>query len=297
VRTRSRSAARSTSDRATARLLAALGDGSPVPEAAPKSDVDGETSAPSTAFGRHRAHASTSDDSPPIPVRSPRLTRAAERWLPEGIRGARVDPGRRGAAALGGVVLLAALAVSLLVWRARPQAEVVRPPPVVVAAPGPSASAAASAVTPTGGGQLVVAVTGRIRRPGVVTLPAGARVIDAVRAAGGALPGADLALLNLARKLGDGELVVVGVPGAASDPAGDSGPAAASGSAGTGGKVDLNTATLEQLDGLPGIGPVLAQRILDWRAEHGRFASVDELQDVPGIGESKFGQLRDKVRV
>ncbi|HYT09786.1 MAG TPA: ComEA family DNA-binding protein [Mycobacteriales bacterium] len=212
-----------------------------------------------------------------------------ERWSPEGLRGARLDPGRRGAAALAAVVLVSATVVSVLVWRSRPEPEPVRPPPVLAAPAAPSVTAPGAASAPS----LVVAVTGRVRRPGVVTVPAGARVIDALRAAGGPLPGADLAMLNLARKLADGELVVVGLPGAPSDPA-------APGSAGAGaagGQVDLNTATLEQLDGLPGVGPVLAQRILDWRAEHGHFATVDQLREVSGIGDAKFTQLRDRVRV
>jgi competence protein ComEA len=103
-------------------------------------------------------------------------------------------------------------------------------------------------------------------------------------------------MLNLARKLTDGELVAVGVPGA---PAGGGeaptgGDPAAGGAAGP---VDLNTATLAQLDTLPGVGPVLAQRILDWRTAHGQFASVDQLGDVPGIGESRMAQLRDLVTV
>ena len=141
-----------------------------------------------------------------------------------------------------------------------------------------------------------MAVTGRVRRPGVVTVPAGARVIDALRAAGGPLPGADLALLNLARKLADGELVVVGVPGAAPG-AGGAGDPPGQGAPGAGGAVSLNTATLEQLDGLPGVGPVLAQRILDWRSTNGPFTSVDQLRDVVGIGESKFAQIKDRVTV
>ena len=251
----------------------------------------------STSDGRARARS----------VTDTKLARTAERWLPEGLRGARVDPGRRGAAALGAVVLLATLAVALMAWWARPQAEVVHPPPVLAVSSATSGGPAAntggtgSAGSPAGAGaELVVAVTGKVRRPGVVTLPAGARVIDALRAAGGPLPGADLALLNLARKLGDGELVVVGIPGAVDPPSGSDGGSGGTGTGAAGsavGQVDLNTATLEQLDGLPGVGPVLAQRILDWRAQHGRFASVDQLQDVPGIGEARFGQLRDKVRV
>jgi competence protein ComEA len=218
------------------------------------------------------------------------LRRLGGRWMPEGLRDAQIDPGRRGAIALAAAVLAAALVVSVLVWRVRPQAEPVTAPPVVAVAPDVAGSAGpVKATTP-----LVVAVTGRVRRPGVVTLPAGARVIDALRAAGGPLPGADLALLNLARKLADGELVVVGVPGAG-DPAAP--PATDGAGGGEQAPLDLNTATLAQLDTLPGVGPVLAQRILDWRTEHGRFTMVDQLGDVPGIGESRLSQLRDLVRV
>lgn len=251
----------STSDTATERLRAVLGlapastpDTKPLDESTPSS-VDRQG-------GRWRARFA--------------------RLLPAGLHGARVDPGRRGAGVLVLVVLLSAAAVGMLGWRSRPQAEPVRPPAVVT----PAAADPSSATAPT----MVVAVTGRVRRPGVVTLPAGARVIDAVRAAGGPSPGADLALLNLARKLADGELVVVGVPGAA-DPGGQVEPGAA------GSKVNLNTATLEQLDGLPGVGPVLAQRILDWRTGHGPFATVDQLREVTGIGDAKFGDLRGQVTV
>jgi competence protein ComEA len=137
-------------------------------------------------------------------------------------------------------------------------------------------------------------VQGKVRRPGVVRLPAGARVLDALRAAGGPRPGVPTTSLNLARQLADGEQVVL-------DPAGTVavGSAAAGGTAGgaADGPVNLNTATLEDLDGLPGVGPVLAQRILDWREEHGRFSAVEELQEVPGIGPSTFADLKDRVRV
>lgn len=220
---------------------------------------------------------STSDGERPGPV---------GRLLPEGLRGARVDPGRRGAAALVLVVLLSAGLVATLGWRSRPQAQPVRPPAVLSASGGPERATASAA-------PIVVAVTGRVRRPGVVTVPAGARVIDVVRAAGGPLPGVDLALLNLARKVADGELVVVGVPGA--DSAAAAGPAGAPSAAG--GKVNLNTATLEQLDGLPGVGPVLAQRILDWREANGPFTAVDQLREVTGIGDSKYEDLREQVTV
>lgn len=137
-------------------------------------------------------------------------------------------------------------------------------------------------------GKLLVHVAGKVRQPGVVQLPAGARVIDAVEAAGGALPGADLSSLNLARPLTDGEQVLVGVPPAPGGPT-----AKPTGQT----VVDLNTATLEQLDALPGVGPVLAQRILDYRDEHGRFESVEDLQQVTGIGARKFAELSELVRV
>lgn len=216
--------------------------------------------------------------------------RLIERWAPAGLRGARTDPGRRGAAVLVLVALAAALGAAVFAWQGRPQPEAVAPPPVLAAAaPGAPSGPSATATS------VVVAVTGRVRRPGVVTVAAGARVIDAVRAAGGPLPGADLALLNLARKVTDGELVVVGMP---AGPPGDAGAApGASAPAWEGAPVDLNAATLADLDTLPGVGPVLAQRILDWRTDNGPFASVDQLGDVPGIGEARLAQLRELVRV
>jgi competence protein ComEA len=193
--------------------------------------------------------------------------------VPEGLRGGRWDPGRRGVAALAAVAVLAALVTGAVLLRGRPH-EV----------PATLPSAAASPAGP-GGPVVVVDVAGKVHRPGIVRLPFGSRVYDALRAAGGALTGASTDGLNLARKLTDGEQVLVGVA-AASGPAGSAG-----------GLLDLNAADVTALDGLPGIGPVLAQKIVDWRTEHGRFASVDQLREVGGIGESKFAALRNKVRV
>jgi competence protein ComEA len=139
---------------------------------------------------------------------------------------------------------------------------------------------------------VTVHVVGPVARPGVVTLPAGSRVEDAVAAAGGFRASAVPPGLNLARLLVDGERLDT----AAAEPAPAPGPAAGTAGAPTG-PLDLNTATLEQLDALPGVGPVMAQRILDHRAQHGRFGSVEELAEVPGIGEKRLADLREQLRI
>jgi competence protein ComEA len=192
------------------------------------------------------------------------------------------------------VVVLVAAAIA---WFSRPRAEPVAAEPVPVATGG----AAPEQATPSsGGGEVVVAVAGKVRKPGLVRLPEGARVADALTAAGGVLPGTDIALLNLARKVTDGELILVGVtapPGAAGAPAGDAPPGGSTGGAAAGGKVNLNTATLGQLDSLPGVGPVLAQRILDHREKNGPFRTVSDLRQVDGIGDTRYEQLKDLVTV
>jgi competence protein ComEA len=139
-------------------------------------------------------------------------------------------------------------------------------------------------------------VVGQVVRPGLVTLPSGARVADAVAAAGGLLPAADPASVNLAAVVTDGEQLAVGVPGpvAAADAPGS---AAAGGTADAGGLVDLNTAGVAELDALPGIGPVLAQRIVDHRAQQGPFRTVEELDSVPGIGPAIAAELAELVTV
>jgi competence protein ComEA len=193
------------------------------------------------------------------------------------LRSGAYDPGRRGALALAVVGVLAALIAGVVLLRGRPSEQ-----PLVV-------PQAAGSVSATGGPQLVVDVEGKVRHPGLVRLPEGARVDDALRAAGGVLPGVSTAGLNLAQKVTDGQQVLVGI----TPVGGGAGPGGAS----AGGLLDLNLATVDDLDGLPGIGPVLAQRIVDWRTEHGRFASVDQLQEVSGIGASKYSTLKSKVRV
>ena len=141
--------------------------------------------------------------------------------------------------------------------------------------------------TAAGAPRLVVHVVGAVRRAGLFRLPEGARVADALARAGGPTARADLSLVNLAAPLADGQQVVVprrGPPGSAP-----------SGAPATGVKVSLAMATVEQLDELPGIGPVTAQKIVDWRTTHGPFRSVEDLDAIPGIGPARVEQLRDLV--
>ncbi|MCA1682647.1 MAG: helix-hairpin-helix domain-containing protein [Actinobacteria bacterium] len=135
---------------------------------------------------------------------------------------------------------------------------------------------------------VVVDVVGAVRRAGLYRLPHGARVADAVERAGGATPKAQLELVNLASLVSDGEQVVIPRRGATA------GPAAPAGGA-TSGPVHLNSATIEQLDALPGIGPVTAQKILDYRQQHGAFGSLEALDAVPGIGPARLEQLKGLV--
>ena len=182
-------------------------------------------------------------------------------------------------AATAGAVLLVVVLGSRLLWHS----SAAQPPPIPTAAPTTTAAAA---------GALYVDVVGAVRQPGLYRLPAGSRVADAVNRAGGPTRRAQLELVNLAAPVADGEQVAVPRRGAAAAVAPGG---AASGSAATAGPVHLNTATPEQLDSLPGIGPVTAQKILDYRQKHGAFSSVDELDAVPGIGPARLDELRDLV--
>jgi competence protein ComEA len=141
--------------------------------------------------------------------------------------------------------------------------------------------------------ELVVHVAGAVFRPGLYRLPDGSRIDDAIAEAGGPKPKAALDLVNLASPLADGQQVLVPLRGAEGLPG--PGVSTATGAAGPGGKVHLNSATLEQLDELPGVGPITAQQILDYRSANGAFQSVDELDAVPGIGPATLEQLRPLV--
>lgn len=225
----------------------------------------------------------------------------------------RLDPGRRAALSVGVAALVAAVATGIWLLSSRPRAMSVSAstPPSVAAMPAlgsappprPSSPGSGAASVPVSAAVsapaevVVVDVAGKVRRPGLYRLGAGSRVDDAVRAAGGALPGVDLSSLNLAAKVVDGQQILVGLAGAA-PPAAGSGGSGGAGRGATGaatGPVSLNSATLEQLETLPGVGPVLAQHILDWRADHGSFRSVEQLNDVPGIGDVKFAALKPLV--
>ncbi|WP_129309222.1 ComEA family DNA-binding protein [Streptomyces sp. L2] len=212
---------------------------------------------------------------------------------------ARCGVERRGVVALAVVLVAAALFAVQHFWAGRTQT--VSAPQVVRAEvpfkrKGGAGTTSMAVASPSGtpGREIVVDVTGKVRHPGIRRLPAGSRVADALRAAGGLRPGARTENLNQARFLVDGEQVAVGTPAAAP---GGTGPAGAvSGSdPGPTAPVSLNTATAAQLDTLPGVGPVLAQHIIDYRTRHGGFRSVNELRQVDGIGARRYTDLRSLV--
>jgi len=233
--------------------------------------------------------------------------RAWAGWVPDQLRG-RVALGPAQLAVVA-VVAAAGLAVTC-VWLVRSAGhEVTAPvslssPAAALATPSGGAHGGVSdagdstgPVVPganAGGAKVVVDVTGRVRRPGIVVLRQGARVVDALRAAGGARPGVALASLNLARVLTDGEQIVVGRPAPAAVPSVPS--SVASGPPGAA-LVNLNTADQTALEALPEVGPVTAQAILAWRTEHGGFTSVDQLLDVDGIGDATLAQVAPYVTV
>jgi competence protein ComEA len=214
--------------------------------------------------------------------------------VPDPLRGrVWLGPGQVAVVAVVAVVALVATCWFLVRGRAHEVGAplAVQTPAAALARPGrsvaPMAATAGAAGAPAQASKVVVDVSGKVRRPGIAVLRAGARVVDALRAAGGPRPGVDLGTLNLARVLTDGEQIVVGGPSAL--PTGVA--AAASGAPPSATLVDLNTADQTALESLPEVGPVTAQAIIAWRTEHGGFTAVSQLLDVDGIGDATLAKL------
>jgi competence protein ComEA len=238
------------------------------------------------------------------------------RWLPDAttkrdglLASVRADPGRAGAVALAAIAAIAVLVTIFTLMREEPAPVVsAKLPPVDMAATASRGGGSSPSARPTQ--PVVVSVVGLVHTPGLVTLAPGARIADALKAAGGALDGADTVGLNMARQVDDGEQIVVGIAPLRGQPSVlgssvSSGTAAAGpsttrtrpGKSGPAGVINLNTATVQQLDALPGVGPVTAQAIVSWREAHGKFTSVDQLGDVDGIGPGRLEKLRPLVGV
>ncbi|MEV1135025.1 ComEA family DNA-binding protein [Rhodococcus coprophilus] len=234
--------------------------------------------------------------------------------LSDRLLAARWSTGHRGTAALAGVGVLAVLVTVGVLWRDRPVPDPVPPLPTVEITPATTVAASTVAATTgatpepeTEPAALVVSVVGLVHRPGLVEIAPGARVADALDAAGGVAPGADLVGLNLARRISDGDQIVVGlsppqpvphgsVVSGAGPPDGGSGGPGAAGAPGQG-KVDLNAADEATLDALPGVGPVTASSIVVFRQANGPFTDVEQLGEVDGIGPARLARLRELVTV
>ncbi|NLV79283.1 MAG: ComEA family DNA-binding protein [Rhodococcus sp.] len=237
----------------------------------------------------------------------------------ERLAAARWDVGRRGMAAVAAVACTAALVAAVVAWRERAVPDPVPPLPSIAtvdvaqqdvpsrdALPGGAASDAAAVpgAAPSVVAELVVSVVGLVARPGLVHLPPGSRVADALDAAGGTLDGADLLGLNLARRVADGDQIVVGVVAPEPEPpesgvSGDTGtdPGAGGSEPDPRSPLNLNTCDEADLDALPGVGPVTASAIVEWRRVNGPFTHVDQLAEVDGIGPARLARLRELVTV
>lgn len=274
-----------------------LPDPEPVPEREMAPQPDGAASAhPATAAprekrGRHAA---------PRRRRHRRLTAWVADRLPLALRIDLRPQHGLSAVHVGLVCLVLATGLAVTVWwvvRAGaagspvPERPVAVAPSVVADTSGAAAAGPSAGASPSSESSIVVDVIGKVRKPGIAVLPVGSRVVDAVRASGGLRPGVSRRTVNLARLLVDGEQLLVGVAAAGTPGAGAAvGPEASSEPL-----VNINTADQAELETLPGVGPVTATAILDWRAEHGAFTAVEELMEVSGIGEATLADLRPLV--
>jgi competence protein ComEA len=260
---------------------------------------------------------------PPIPATASRWRTWLRGLVPARLHVSAFDPGRRGVAVLVVVALLGASGGAWYFLRAAPHVHATDVPADSAGDPTVAVGSASSnaptdgfapvgvvatpsgAPSPSKASELVVDVVGKVAKPGVFTLPPGSRIVDAIAAAGGALPGTDLTALDLARKLSDGQEIFVGVPppsGSAAQAAGgvvgdDTEVGANAGTGSADAVVNLNSATQAELETLPGVGTVTAQKILAWRTQHGHFTSVTQLQQVSGIGPAKYAALAGRVKV
>lgn len=242
------------------------------------------------------------------------------RWLPDSagqhgdgwLARVRADPGRTGAIALAAIAAIAVLVTIFTLMRNQPAPVMsAKLPPVDAVASASRGPTSSTTAKPTQA--VVVSVVGLVHTPGLVTLAPGARIADALKAAGGVTDGADTIGLNMARQVGDGEQIVVGIAPVKGQPPA-LGSSVSSGSAAPGAPgggshpdrpdkparaeaVNLNTATVQELDALPGVGPVTAAAIVAWRDANGKFTSVDQLAEVDGIGPARLEKLRPLVRV
>jgi competence protein ComEA len=195
-----------------------------------------------------------------------------------------VQPPREAINPLIKIIAIAVCVVALLVWLNRPTTltdSSVKSPGIPIAQPITTSNQTLTAQNSLG--QIVIDVKGDVALPGLVTLSAGSRVADAIAAAGGLVLNADISTINLAERLSDGQMIYIGK--------------ALSSGIGADSRVNLNSATVAQLDSLPGVGPVMAGRIVAWRDQNQRFHSVEQLQEVPGIGSKVFANLKPLIKI